>query len=234
MSWFLLLACAEPPPPDCEGDTKTACFTGVFRSLVGGRTEGVQTCAPELPDIPCVTSDSDGGWKMPGLPLDSDVLLTTTHDGEVSVAYPQHSSMAWYDWYKTQVPEWVMESNADRLDTSLDPETGHLLFMVWQGLNIDGVDTDTVEGVQAAITPSARIFYTNSFGLVDTDADTTGGLGQGGAINLEPGVYSLRLDSPAGPCVEHSFSWQFSDDGSIPVPIKAGFTTAIDVICPVL
>ena len=45
---LMLLACAAPLPPDCENDTETACFTGVYRTLLGGRVEGVLTCRLEL------------------------------------------------------------------------------------------------------------------------------------------------------------------------------------------
>lgn len=231
----LLLACSDVPPPTCEEPAGTACFRGVYRTLVGGRVEGVETCAPELADIGCVTSDEDGAWKLPGLPADTDVLVTATHADSVPVVYPQHSSMAWYGWYKTAVPSWVMENNADRLSVTLDPDRGHLLFLVWEGLNIDGEDTPPVEGVTASLSTATPdlLFYSNSLGLADEDADATGSMGQGGVLNLEPGTHMLRLTAPAGPCTEHSFSWEIAEDGQIPVPIRAGFTTAIDVICPV-
>ena len=129
---------AAPLPPHCANDTETACFTGVYRTLLGGRVEGVLTCPLELDGIGCATSDADGVWQIPGLPLDSNVLFTATHAEYVPVLYPQHTSMDWYDWYKTAVPPWVMESNADRLGASLQADRGHLLFIAWEGLNIDG------------------------------------------------------------------------------------------------
>lgn len=231
---LLMAACSDVPPPTCEASEGTACFRGVYRTLVGGRVEGVETCAPELEGIGCAVSDKDGAWKLPGLPAETDVILTATHEDAVPVVYPQHTSMDWYDWYKTAVPEWVMESNAERLGVSLDPDRGHLLFIVWEGLNIDGEDTPAVEGVRASLSPTASLlFYANNLGLVDEDASATGALGQGGALNLEPGTHWLTLTAPAGPCVEHSFSWRMDEDGRVPVPIRAGFTTAIDVICPV-
>jgi len=230
---LMLLACADASLSNCAAATETACFTGVYRTILGARVDGVSTCAPELDDIDCVTSDVDGGWKMPGLPLESDVLITAEHPDYVPVVYPQSTDMAWYDWYKTAVPPWVMQSNADRLEQTLDDDLGHLLFIAWEGLNIDGEDTPMVEGVSAILSADAEIFYANDFGLADTDAVATGSLGQGGAINIPEGVYDLNLTAEAGPCVERSFSWQMADDGTIPVPIRAGFTTAIDVICPV-
>ena len=62
------------------------------------------------------------------------------------------------------------------------------------------------------------------------EATATGSLGQGGAINLPEGTHDLVLTAPAGPCAAHSFSWQMAEDGTIPVPIRAGYTTAIDII----
>lgn len=229
-----LVGCSKEPPPTCDEPAGTACFRGIYRTLVGSRVEGVETCVTEPEGFGCVTSDEDGTWKIPGLPQETNILLTSTHETYLPVLYPQHSSMSWYDWYKTAVPQWVMESNAERLDNTLDPERGHLLFLVWEGLNTDGIDTPNVPGVIGSLADSnARVFYTNDLGLVDNDATETGKLGQGGVLNLEPGTYRLGLTAPAGPCVEHSFSWQMDEDSQIPVPIRAGFTTAIDVICPV-
>jgi hypothetical protein len=142
--------------------------------------------------------------------------------------------MDWYDWYKTPIPSWIMESHASRLGVELDPDRGHLLFIAWEGLNLDGIDTDPVEGVEAEICPeSDLLFYANSVGLVSEDATSTSGLGQGGVLNLEPGTHELKLSSPEGSCTESMFHWEMGEEGTIPVPIRAGFTTAIDVIFPV-
>ena len=231
---LLGVGCSSPPPPSCEDTEDTVCFRGVYRSLTGSRVEGIETCAPELEGIDCVLSDADGTWKMPGLPLDTDVFLTSTHADYVPALFPQTTSMDWYDWYKTPIPSWIMDSHASRLGVELDPDRGHLLFIAWEGLNIDGIDTDPVEGVQAELCPESELlFYANSVGLVSEDATSTSSLGQGGVLNLEPGTHELRLSSAAGPCTEPMFHWEMREDGTIPVPIRAGFTTAIDVICPV-
>ena len=228
------LACSETPPPTCEDTEDSACFRGAYRSLTGSRVEGIETCAPEVAGIECVTSDSNGTWKIPGLPMDSDVFLTSTHDDYVPALFPQHTSMDWYDWYKTPSPTWIMESHASRLGVELDPARGNLLFIAWEGLNIDGIDTEPVAGVQAELcTDSQLLFYANSVGLVSEEATSTSGLGQGGVLNLEPGTHHIQLTSHDGPCTEPMFHWQMDEEGRIPVPIRAGFTTAIDVICPV-
>ena len=132
------------------------------------------------------------------------------------------------------IPLWVMESNASRLDVEPDASKGNLLFLVWEGLNIDGIDTRNVSDVTARIEPSSPLlFYTDGLGLASESAQATSGAGSGGVLNLDPGSYSLTLQSPAGACTEQMFHYAFQEDGSIPVPIRAGFTTAMDVMCPV-
>ena len=230
----ILIGCAKQEPPTCEDTEDYACFRGVFRTLLGASVEGMELCAPEHPDIECVLTDEDGGWKIPGLPKDTDVYITAEHPDFVSTIFPQNTSFDWYEWYKVAMPEWIMEQNASNLDLEIDPDKGHLIFLVWEGLNIDGEDTPLVEGVSAQLSPSSdNIFYANALGLASDDMSATGGSGSGGAVNLSEGSVDLTLTAPAGNCKEHSFSFQFNDDNSIPIPIKRGFTTAIDVICPV-
>lgn len=228
------IGCKHPEAPDCVHDTATACFSGVFRDLLGAELEGVEICAPELPEIPCTSSDGDGGWQMAGLPLDSDVLITASYEDAVPTVFAQHTSMDWYDWYKVMVPQSVMSLHASRMDTELDDSKGNLLFLVWEGLNIDGIDTPNVPDVVAEIAPPATVFYASGLGLASSDLTATSGAGSGGALNLEPGDHQVGFTAPGGSCDEHSFSYAFEPGSPIPFPILQGFTTAIDVICPPL
>ncbi len=230
---FLFLAgCSVPTAPAECGDSEFACFRGTFRTLIDEPVEGMEICAPEL-GLECVSTADDGSWQMPGLPLDSNVFLTVEHADFVATLFPQHTSMDWYAWHKVAVPPFVLDTHADRLDATLDDGLGHLLFLVWEGLNIDGVDTSRIEGVTATLhSPSGSIFYADGIGLASASATQTTGSGSGGALNLEPGLASLSLAAPGGPCEEHSFSWAFEPGEPIPVPLRAGYATAIDVICP--
>ena len=170
---------------------------------------------------------------MKGLPLETDVLVSAVFEDTVPTLFPQHSSMDWYAWYKTMVPQSIMNTNANRLDVEMDPERGHLLFLAWEGLNLDGENTPNVVGVTAELVDGGgSLFYAGGMGLADAEAVETSGSGSGGVINLPPGTHLLRFDAPGGPCVEHSFHWAMDKSGAVPVPIQAGFTTAIDVICP--
>lgn len=232
--WFtFLISCSEPKVPSCEETEETACFRGAFRTLLGAPIEGVEVCAPDYPEIGCVVTNEDGGWKLPGFPMETNVYLTSTHPDYVSSIFPQHTSMSWYDWYKVGIPPNIMETNANQLDMNLSTEKGHVLFLTWEGLNIDGVDTDNVAGVTAEVDGGGQLFYANGLGLASQDATETSGSGSGGLLNIAPGEVAIKLSSQAGICAqEHMFHYAVESNW-VPVPVRAGFTTAIDVVCPV-
>lgn len=230
-----ITGCAPLEAPECKEGEDTACFRGVFKTLVGAPIAGMRVCAPDLPELDCVRSDEDGGWKLPGLPRDTNVLITAEHPDFVPTAFPQNTRMSWYDWYKVGVPKGIADSNADRLDVSARADRGSVLFLAWEGLNIDGVDTDKVSDVTAQVQgASGQLFYANGLGLADPDPQATTASGMGGILNEAPGELRLRLDAPAGRCAQDPmFHYTADADGFIPVPVRAGWNTAIDVICPV-
>ncbi len=229
----MLFACARVAAPTCENTEDYACFRGVFRDLFGSPVEGVSVCMPEQEDVACISSDEAGQWKIPGLPKDENLYVTAEHPDFAPSLFAQTTTMDWYDWYKVMIPLWVMETNADRLALEADTSKGNILFLVWEGLNIDGVDTDNISDVTAELDPhSDFLFYTDGLGLASQDATSTSGAGSGGVLGLAPGEYSISFSAPAGACTEQMFHYAYQADGSIPVPVRAGFTTAMDVICP--
>ncbi|MEC7988164.1 MAG: hypothetical protein VX278_23560 [Myxococcota bacterium] len=231
--WFLLLSCARLEAPTCEDTDDYACFRGVFRDLLGSPVEGVSVCMPEYEGVDCITSDEDGQWKIPGLPKDENLFVTAEHPDFAPSLFAQTTSMDWYDWYKVMIPLWVMESNANRLELEEDNTKGNILFLIWEGLNLDGIDTNNISGVTAQMEPNSEfLFYTDGLGLASQTADATSGSGSGGVLGLEPGEYALSFQAPAGVCGEQMFHYAYREDGTIPVPVRAGFTTAMDVICP--
>jgi len=219
--------------PDCDDVEDFACFRGMFRTLVSEPVEGLEVCPLDLEDIACETTDSQGQWVMPGLPRNSDVTLTAVHTDFTPTVFPQHSSMDWYAWFKVAVPPFVLETHANRLAVDLDPERGHLLFLTWEGLNIDGIDTPNVPGVTAELAGAdGEVFYGDALGFASSSATETSNSGAGGALNLLPGTAQLRFEAPAGACAEAMFHWEIDEDGFIPFPIVAGFVTAVDIQCP--
>ena len=220
-------------PPCGEEGAETACFRGAFRTLVGDPVEGLTLC-PEADATDCAVTDGDGQWRLEGLPLEADVALRAEHPDFTPTVFPQTTSMEWYAWFKVAVPPFVLNTHASRLDVTLDPERGHLLFLTWEGLNIDGIDTPNVPDVTAELVDTeGTVFYGDGLGLASASATVTSGSGAGGALNLAPGTARIRLEAPAGACGEQMFHWETEGDGVIPAPIVPGFVTAIDVQCPV-
>lgn len=244
MKWLLILiglplclGCnsVSRDAPDCEESADFACFRGMFRTLVAEPVAGIEVCPLELAGVECETTDEAGQWKMPGLPLSTNVALSAVHPDFTPTVFPQNTSLDWYAWFKVAVPPFVLDTHAGRLGLELDPERGHLLFLTWEGLNIDGIDTPNVPGVTAQLQGGdGSVFYGDALGFASSSATSTSGSGAGGALNLEPGLARIRFESEAGICDEPMFHWQMDADGFIPFPVEAGFVTAVDVQCPVL
>lgn len=231
----VLAGCGTQPreAPTCADTTEFACLRGAFRTLVGDSVADIEVCPWSLTDVECTVTDADGQWQIPGLPRTGDLALLAEHADFTPTLFPQTSSMDWYAWFKVAVPPFVLNTHASRLDVELDPARGHLLFLTWEGLNIDGVDTPNVPDVVATLEEiDGSVFYGDGLGLASAVATATNGSGVGGALNLEPGVARIRLEGPGGPCGEQMFHWAPEADGVIPVPIEPGFVTAIDVMCP--
>lgn len=231
----VFVGCANQPreAPTCEDTTDFACLRGAFRTLVGDPVPEIQICPRAVPDVACTETDANGQWQIPGLPRDGDLALFAEHPDFTPTLFPQASSMDWYAWFKVAVPPFVLNTHASRLDVELDPTRGHLLFLTWEGLNLDGIDTPNVSDVVATLEGTdGSLFYGDGLGLASATATSTTGSGAGGALNLAPGVARIRLEGPGGICGEQMFHWTVEGDGVIPVPIEAGFVTAIDVMCP--
>jgi hypothetical protein len=232
---FFFVGCGpEVQAPSCDSSEDSACFKGVFRTLLGQPVEGIQVCVLEDDEFPCVVTDELGQWKIPGLPLDTNVALTAEHPDFVPSLFGQFTGMAWYDWYKVAIPKSIMSTNANRLDLELDETKGNVLFLTWEGLNINGIDTANVPDV--VLTNAAdfdNVFYGDALGLASTSQESTTGSGSGGILNLPVGINVLHLESPFGECAKESMFHYQSENEGIPIPIRAGFTSAIDIICPI-
>ena len=235
---YVFIGCKKelPSAPTCEEGLDTACFRGSFRTLFGSPVVDMKICAPEEEHIECVWSDEEGTWKLPGLPQDKNVFLTAEHPDFIPTIFPQHTSMSWYDWYKVAIPLAVMNSNANRLDIELNEDRGHMLFLLWEGLNIDGIDTENVEDVTAEVSVQDDfLFYGDALGLASQNLTQTSSSGSGGLLNIQEEEINISFQTPnetEGCGHEAMFHYIGTDSHTIPVPIRAGFTTAIDVQCP--
>ena len=161
------------------------------------------------------------------------MVVTATHPDMVPTLFAQNTAMSWYEWYKVAVPPDIANKNAERMGLDARSDRGNVLFLTWEGLNIDGKDTDNVKDVVAEVQGGGKLFYGNTVTLADPDLTATSGSGSGGLVNVPPGTIDLRLKAEAGRCAQDPMFHFDVVDGWIPVPVRAGWNTAIDVMCPV-
>ena len=65
--------------------------------------------------------------------------------------------------------------------------------MVWEGLNIDGVDTENVEGINSGFVNDDLLFYGDALGLASANLTETSSSGSGGLLNIQEGEIELSL-----------------------------------------
>ncbi|MFT7518038.1 MAG: hypothetical protein ACI9MC_000162 [Kiritimatiellia bacterium] len=222
---LLVIACVgDPPEPQ-----STTYLRGTLRNLLQGGIADVRVCIAEIDR--CTTTDGQGHFLVEQLPEDTDVTVLIDKDGLFPVALPHHTADSEPPWDKTLLTTGLMESQANRADTELDPELGHFTFMVHQAHFSEG-KVEQSEGVALRLEPSGGVPYYLTSGLQRADPDLTATTrsGGGGVLNLSPGDYLVHFQA-GGPC-SRILSWDFAPGEPVPVPILAGRGTYIDVLCP--
>jgi hypothetical protein len=224
--WLLLACDRDYDGPDPEGDG--AAVFGRVGSLLGAGLGDVTVCVHEHDELPCAVTEGDGEFLLEGLPVDTDVIVTMEREDNLPTAF-LHNTALTEAWDKTLMPSSLVDSMANRVDTTLDPELGHTLFIVWSEASYQ---SDRVEGVSFAIAPDAGIsYYQGSGAFPDPDATATTSSGAGGAFNVQPGDYAITLDDPRGDCTGW-FTWDHEPGDAVPVRVIAGFSSYMDLVCP--
>lgn len=237
MLLLLALACDDPQPPVCDAaEDDYACFRGNFITLLQRGIPDVEVCVLDVDGVDCVTTDDDGGFVLAGLPQDTDLVVTATLDGMVPTALLQNSADEARNFVATLYDVSFAELNAERMGTVYDPAAAHLAFTVFHYAREPGGETlpPHTEDVTFAISPEGGVpYFMNGLFLADDGLQGTSSSGFAGAVNLDPGDYSLSLDNPGGPCgTEHYFSFDFAVGEPVPFVGVAGFTSYMDLVCP--
>ena len=71
---------------------------------------------------------------------------------------------------------------------------GHVLFLVWEGLNIDGVDTEMSKELLLRFLLIMIVFYGDALGLASANLTETSSSGSGGLLNIQKERSSCRLE----------------------------------------
>ena len=215
--------------PEPEGDG--AYLRGRFHNLLGIGIGEVEICSRGEESL-CTQSDSEGNFLIEGLPASRDLRVTLDKEGFFPTTLPHFSEDTEPPWEKSLLTTGNMQTVANRVDKTLDPNMGHLSFMVHQQ-HFREEKVDQTKGVKFRIEPDPGVdlFFLNSFQLPSPDLTETTGAGGGGALNLPPGEYELILEQVGGEC-SRIISWDFEPGTRVPFPIEAGRSTYFDVLCP--
>lgn len=232
-SWYAdvvlwhLIACDhayDGPEPVGAG----AAVFGRVGSLLGDGLADVTVCVDDHDEVACATTSGDGEFLLEGLPDATDVIVTMEREGSLPTAF-LHNTALTDAWDKTLMPASLVDSMANRVDTTLEPALGNTLFIVWSDTSYQ---SDRVEGVTFALAPDVGVSYYQGGGAFpDPDAAATSSSGAGGAFNVPPGDYTMVFDDPRGDCAGW-FTFAHEPGDPVPVRILPGFSSYMDLVCP--
>jgi hypothetical protein len=229
-------ATADAPVEESEGagDDGSAQDGGVTLSSLPG-LPGVTVCVYTNSAIPCVTTQGDGTFSMPGLPVRSDIVLSLKKDGYLSYLLPIETASTDTDERNSPVYMGKPGTTAPAIGVPInftDKGAIDAFVLVVQGAAMNMLTATA--GTSISIDPMTANgpFYLGNGGFV-LDAGTF----QGGATalfyNVDPGMYTLTYANPSYDCEPISFpfggfGWPVpSPPHSLKVVVAAGYVTGI-------
>lgn len=192
--------------------------------LLGAGAGDVDVCGHGL-DL-CTMSDGDGDFLLEPLPEDADVIVTMEKDAHLPTAF-LHDTSVDEEWEKTLMPLSLVEAMGARVDTTLDDDRGHVLFILWSARDYSAV---RVPDVTFTLDAEAVTFYQAPDGMPDPELGATSTYGAGGAFNVAPGEYTLTLSGGDVTCAPW-FSHTFDPGEPVPVTVLAGWASYLDLVC---
>lgn len=197
---------AEPAGPDAgHGPDVTNGFdddTVYLYGVVGVRGDGwfpegvagAELCVVSHPELPCVTTDAEGGYRLDGVPADTDIVVVATHAGHVSGA--------------TQARTYP--ANGQQVSIILSEEINVAAMVRPLGYEFPLGDTGIISfsfrnytggGLGGAVitASSGDVVYTGDGGLPDPDR-TESRRGDGFVFDVTPGFVTLDVQADGYRC----------------------------------
>jgi hypothetical protein len=221
---------------DAAGDDGAAQDGGVTVNALPG-LPGVTVCVYTNSAVPCVTTQGDGTFSMPGLPVRSDIVLSLKKEGYLSYLLPIETASTDTDERTSPVYMGKPGPTAPAIGVPInftDKGAIDAFALVAQGAAAMNMLTTTA-GTAVSIDPMTANgpFYLDNGGGYVHDAGTF----QGGATalfyNVDPGMYTLTYANPSYDCEPISFpfggfGWPVpSPPHSLKVVVAAGYVTGI-------
>lgn len=203
-----------------DGGPTTITVSGIARDFVGMIPfVDAEICMHETPSVPCVTTDADGAYTLPGVPPGTEGAFTLTHPDAVSYAL----------WGITPTEDSTLDL------TTLDNPSAQLFVMALGGeydatkahLALSAADPMGVffAGVTLTVTPMpAGVWgYVDDSGIPDPTLTETSSAGPAGWANAEAGDYEFTAAHATATCMPPTSAIPGTTAGSIRIPAIAGY-----------
>jgi len=201
---------------------------------------GVEVCVFERPEIPCAMTDAEGRYALSDLPAGSDLLISYEREGSVS----QLGMLSTEGQDVGPVDIRLAQDGAAEIFFQIIGatwplgETGGITFGAYPAATGGGLTADAgLPGFEVALTPASGtgpVFVADNE-IPDPALSVTAQPGWGLYANVSPGLVRVSVARAGFACpkVRPGYGWSSSmnGDGTIDVPVVAGFLTAIGVLC---
>ena len=200
---------------------------------------GVQVCIYQDSSFPCVSTQADGTFTMPGLPIRSDVVLSFTKSGYQSYLLPIETASTDMDGGAARI---VMDLASTYVPPGVtyDATKGSVVaFAVTEG-GPDGGSFVGVHDTTIALSPMSGSgpFFLDESGQIAPTTTTTFVGNTALYYNVDPGSYTLTYSNPTYDCEPISFPFgQFgipvtTPAHSLKITVGTGYVTGIvGVLC---
>ena len=187
-------AAASGGPPDAAGD-------GGVSPL-----DGVSVCVYQSSAIPCVTTDADGTFALPGLPAMSNLAVTFTKDGYVPVVAALATPNTDLNVISFGAPPVLMPSSTVASVTPVPSDMSNKgsVDVVAVVPGSSGKPSDSTGDVGARFTLSPMTgngpYFLDRDNMSIVPSATSVVYEVGVYLNLDPGNYEVTIDDPDHTC----------------------------------
>jgi hypothetical protein len=195
---------------------------------------GVTVCVYQNSAIPCVTTQADGTFTLPGLPVRADIVISLQKTGYQSYLLPIETASTDMDGRSNPV---IMSPTGGQpnLPFAIDLQTKGLVDAF--AVSVSGAAMNVFAGTkdtQVTLAPASGNgpYFVNDDNQIDLSATSFVG-STALYYNVAPGTYTLTYSNPAYDCEPISFPFgQFgfpitSPAHSLKIVVAAGYVTGI-------
>ena len=200
---------------------------------------GVTVCVYQNSTIPCVTSQADGTFTLPGLPIRSDLVLTLKKSGYNSYLLPIETAST--DTDERSNPVFMTKPSADPPAIGVPVDFTNKGVIDAFAVVISGADMNVFSATSGTSVSMAPVSGNGPYYLGNNGIALDAGTFQSSTAlfyNVDPGTYTLTYANPAYDCEPISFP--FGGFGfpvttpahSLKLIVAAGYVTGIvGVLC---